>query len=199
MASPLVDYCQERFIRNSEFVNLGFCVPRLPGRISRCIEECLVWPAAVLEAIAARPRLTALQVRATYQAFFAACAHAFVNQLFAGNASDAEYFPLPDAMTRWDWFSIVRYSLGFAQWKCVVLLGKRWKLTFCSCHTTNVIYVACILNRMTTDKPIINFVIDPKLLDRIDDFRFKNRFASRAAAIMWLLKYALDAKPKVTE
>jgi hypothetical protein len=50
---------------------------------------------------------------------------------------------------------------------------------------------------MPSEKPFLSFVIDPKLLERVDDFKFKNRFASRARAILWLLKYALDAKPKV--
>jgi hypothetical protein len=33
------------------------------------------------------------------------------------------------------------------------------------------------------------------LLKRIDDFRFKHRFESRAAAIKWLLDWALAQKP----
>ena len=49
---------------------------------------------------------------------------------------------------------------------------------------------------MSTDKPVMNFVIEPELLKRVDDFRFKHRFDSRAAAIKWLLAYALDQKPK---
>ncbi len=49
---------------------------------------------------------------------------------------------------------------------------------------------------MPSDKPLINFVIDRDLLKRIDDFRFAHRFASRAAAIKWLLVYALDQNPK---
>jgi len=50
---------------------------------------------------------------------------------------------------------------------------------------------------MGTEKPFLNFVIEPDLLKRLDDFRFKNRFASRAAAIKWLLQWALDQKPAV--
>lgn len=50
---------------------------------------------------------------------------------------------------------------------------------------------------MTTEKPILNFVIDPKLLKRVDAFRFKNRFATRAQAVKWLLSWALDQKPPV--
>jgi hypothetical protein len=48
---------------------------------------------------------------------------------------------------------------------------------------------------MGTDKPILNFVIDLELLKRVDDFRFKHRFKSRAAAIKWLLDWALSQKP----
>ena len=50
---------------------------------------------------------------------------------------------------------------------------------------------------MASDKPFLSFVIDKDLLDRIDDFRFKNRFPSRAAAITYLIDYALKQKPKV--
>lgn len=45
------------------------------------------------------------------------------------------------------------------------------------------------------DKPLLNFLIEPELLKRLDDFRFKHRFDSRAAAIKWLLAWALDQKP----
>lgn len=48
---------------------------------------------------------------------------------------------------------------------------------------------------MPSQKPFLNFVIDPELLERIDAFRFENRFASRAAAIKWLLQWALDHCP----
>jgi hypothetical protein len=47
---------------------------------------------------------------------------------------------------------------------------------------------------MSTDKPLLNFVIEPELLKRLDDYRFKHRFDSRAAAIKWLLDAALKAK-----
>ena len=46
-----------------------------------------------------------------------------------------------------------------------------------------------------TDKPYLNFVIEPELLKRLDDFRFKHRFVSRAAAIKWLISWALGQKP----
>jgi hypothetical protein len=49
---------------------------------------------------------------------------------------------------------------------------------------------------MASDKPFLHFVLDSDLLKRVDDFRFKYRFTSRAAAIKWLLEWALDQKPK---
>jgi hypothetical protein len=48
---------------------------------------------------------------------------------------------------------------------------------------------------MATDKPFLSFVVDPDLLKRIDDWRFKHRFPTRAAAIKWLLEWALSQKP----
>ena len=51
-----------------------------------------------------------------------------------------------------------------------------------------------VVARMSTDKPLLNFVIEPELLKRLDDYRFKHRFDSRAAAIKWLLDAALKAK-----
>jgi hypothetical protein len=54
----------------------------------------------------------------------------------------------------------------------------------------NTDYVDC----MATDKPILNFVIETDLLRRVDDFRYKHRFPTRAAAVKWMLKAALDAK-----
>ena len=48
---------------------------------------------------------------------------------------------------------------------------------------------------MGSEKPLLNFVIEQDLLNRIDDYRFTNRFATRAAAIKWLLAWALDQSP----
>jgi hypothetical protein len=48
---------------------------------------------------------------------------------------------------------------------------------------------------MSIDKPLLNSVIEADLPKRVDDFRFKNRFDSRAAAIKWLQGWALDQKP----
>jgi hypothetical protein len=47
-----------------------------------------------------------------------------------------------------------------------------------------------------TDKPILNFIIDPALLKRVDDFRYKHRFPNRAAAVKWLLDFALKQNPQ---
>jgi len=47
------------------------------------------------------------------------------------------------------------------------------------------------------NKTLLNFIVDDSLLKRIEDFRFKNRFATRAAAIKWLLDWALKQKPSV--
>jgi hypothetical protein len=48
---------------------------------------------------------------------------------------------------------------------------------------------------MSSDKPFLSFLVEPELLKKLDDFRFKNRFESRAAAIKWLLDWALSQKP----
>lgn len=47
-----------------------------------------------------------------------------------------------------------------------------------------------------SEKPFLHFVLDPELLAKIDDFRFQNRFQSRAAAIKWLLEWALEQNPQ---
>ena len=52
---------------------------------------------------------------------------------------------------------------------------------------------------MTTEKPILNFTIEVALLKQLDDFRFKHRFASRAAAVKWLLAYAIKQNPNPGE
>ncbi len=48
---------------------------------------------------------------------------------------------------------------------------------------------------MPSNKPVVIFVIDPALLKRLDDFRYQNRFPSRAGAIKWLLDWALTQNP----
>ena len=43
-------------------------------------------------------------------------------------------------------------------------------------------------------KPFLSFLIDEELLDRLNTFWHKHKFATRAEAIRWLLRAALDAK-----
>ena len=47
---------------------------------------------------------------------------------------------------------------------------------------------------MGVESKYVNVLFDEKLLSRVEDFRFKNRFASRTEAIRWLIKAALDLK-----
>lgn len=42
---------------------------------------------------------------------------------------------------------------------------------------------------------LVHMRLDQALLKRLDDFRFKHRFESRAEAARWLMKHALDQKP----
>ena len=42
----------------------------------------------------------------------------------------------------------------------------------------------------------VNVLLDEDVLDRIDNFRFEQRFESRTEAIRWLLRAALDKKLK---
>jgi len=44
---------------------------------------------------------------------------------------------------------------------------------------------------MTTEKPFLNFVIDRELLDRIEEYRYRNKIPSRAEAIRILINEAL--------
>ncbi len=56
----------------------------------------------------------------------------------------------------------------------------------------NVLLSAC----MAEVKQLLSFIVDGALLKRLDDFRFKHRFANRATAIKWLLEWALKQNPK---
>ena len=49
---------------------------------------------------------------------------------------------------------------------------------------------------MSNKKQFLNFNVDKPLLKKIDDFRFENRFESRAAAIRFLLEKALEQNLK---
>jgi hypothetical protein len=42
---------------------------------------------------------------------------------------------------------------------------------------------------------MLTFLIEMELLNRIDDFRYDNRFPTRAGAIRWLLEWALGRSP----
>ena len=57
------------------------------------------------------------------------------------------------------------------------------------------------MNSMPSDRQLLNFIVEKDLLNRLDDFRFHNRFATRAGAIKWLLDWALEqgAKPDRTQ
>lgn len=44
---------------------------------------------------------------------------------------------------------------------------------------------------------LVHFVADPDLIEKLDDFRFQNRFDYRAEAIRWLLEWGLQQAPTV--
>ncbi len=45
---------------------------------------------------------------------------------------------------------------------------------------------------MPTEKPRFTVIVDEELLKRIDDFRFDNRFASRSAAALELIRLGME-------
>lgn len=49
---------------------------------------------------------------------------------------------------------------------------------------------------MPTEKPRYTVIVDEELLKRIDDFRFENRFASRSAATLELIRLGMEAIEK---
>ena len=49
---------------------------------------------------------------------------------------------------------------------------------------------------MPTEKPRYCITVDEELLKRIDDFRFENRYQSRSAATLELIRLGLDALEK---
>jgi hypothetical protein len=51
---------------------------------------------------------------------------------------------------------------------------------------------------MPADAKLVNTLIDVDLLARIDDFRFSRRFKSRAAAMKYLMSWALERSPEPT-
>jgi metal-responsive CopG/Arc/MetJ family transcriptional regulator len=50
-------------------------------------------------------------------------------------------------------------------------------------------------------KLVLNFVIDPELLERIDEYRFRNKFPARAGAVKHLIEkaLALDEPPQAAK
>lgn len=49
---------------------------------------------------------------------------------------------------------------------------------------------------MPTEKPRYTVIVDEELLKRIDDFRFENRYASRSAATLELIRLGMEALEK---
>ena len=46
---------------------------------------------------------------------------------------------------------------------------------------------------MPTEKPRYTVIVDEELLKEIDDFRFENRYPSRSAATLELIRLGMDA------
>lgn len=51
---------------------------------------------------------------------------------------------------------------------------------------------------MPADTKLVTTLIDAELLARLDDFRFSRRFKSRAAAMKYLMDWALVRDPQPT-
>ena len=49
---------------------------------------------------------------------------------------------------------------------------------------------------MPTEKPRFTIVVDEGMLKRIDDFRFENRYPSRSAATLELIRLGLEQVEK---
>lgn len=49
---------------------------------------------------------------------------------------------------------------------------------------------------MPTEKPRYTVIVDEDLLKRIDDFRFENRYPSRSAATLELIKIGMEQLEK---
>lgn len=52
---------------------------------------------------------------------------------------------------------------------------------------------------MPTEKPRYTVIVDESLLKEIDDFRFENRYPSRSAATLALIRLGMDALKKEQE
>ena len=51
-----------------------------------------------------------------------------------------------------------------------------------------------VMKKSFDDTIIFNLSIPGKLVDRIDDFKFEKRFVTRAAAMRYLMTWALDQR-----
>ena len=49
---------------------------------------------------------------------------------------------------------------------------------------------------MPTERPRYTVIVDEELLKEIDDFRFENRYPSRSAATLELIRLGMDAIKK---
>ncbi len=52
---------------------------------------------------------------------------------------------------------------------------------------------------MPTDKPRYTVIVDAELLKEIDDFRFENRYPSRSAATLELIRRGIEQLKKEQE
>ena len=50
---------------------------------------------------------------------------------------------------------------------------------------------------MATEKPRFTIIVDEKFLEKIDDFRFENRFQSRSAAAIEIMRLGLESLEKI--
>lgn len=68
-------------------------------------------------------------------------------------------------------------------------------------YVTDVAHTASMQTMAPRKNPILNFVVEPGLIEEIDDFRYKHRFPSRAEAVKWLIAAALHRglEPSVTQ
>lgn len=58
-------------------------------------------------------------------------------------------------------------------------------------NPVDIVYTGNMQTVTPRTGPILNFVVDSQLIQRLDDFRYKYRFPTRAAAVKWLLDEAL--------
>ena len=52
---------------------------------------------------------------------------------------------------------------------------------------------------MPTEKPRYTIIVDEKMLKEIDDFRFENRYPSRSAATLELIRLGIEQLKKEQE